>query len=351
MAIRSQSINNHVAAEASAWFIEFRSGDMTAATRARFDEWLRHSPEHIQAYLEVAAGWSELPTSDPEGRMDIQALVDRARAAQDGNVIPLSSVEPPARRPRRPHRARQLAASIACAALALGAAAWLLTHRGVIYSTGIGEQRTIMLADGSTVVLNALTTVRVRISPSVREIDLLQGQALFHDIEDKSRPFIVRSDSTTIRAIGTQFDVYDRSDKTVVTVIEGEVAVAGADPAGPQLKPLGLTPVMLSAGEQVIATPRLIQKPRHASVATATAWVEKRLVFEGTPLAEVAEQFNLYSTRRLVIVDRALRPVAISGVYSSADPDVLIGFLRAQPNLVITETRREFRVSLRNGSK
>lgn len=197
-------------------------------------------------------------------------------------------------------------------------------------------------------------------TPRVREIDLLQGQALFHDVDDKTRPFIVRSDGTTIRAIGTQFDVYDRSDKTVVTVVEGQVTVARADVAGPafspqplpgggpRLRPLGLTPVLLSAGEQVIATPRLIEKPRYASVSAATAWVEKRLVFEHTPLAEVAEQFNLYSTRRLVIVDQALRPVAISGVYSSADPDVLIAFLRAQPNLLVTETQREFRVSRRD---
>lgn len=363
MTTRSSTIKPDVVAEASAWFVEFRSGDMTSATRARFDEWLRRSPEHIQAYLEVAAGWSELPTADPEGRIDIQALLTRASSLPAGNVIPLNTVERPARRAERSRRAPVLAASVACLAVAICASAWFLIQRGATYSTGIGEQRTVMLADGSTVVLNALTTVTVRVTQRVREVDLQKGQALFHDVEDKTRPFIVRSDGTTIRAIGTQFDVHQRADGTVVTVIEGQVAVAETPVVGPgpnnpfslgskpQFAPTTQSPVVLSAGEQVVVTPQQIEKPEHADVPAATAWVEKRLVFDDTPLQDVAEQFNLYSPRQLIIVDQALRSVGISGVYSSADPDSLIGFLRAQPNLVVTETSREFRVTLRRRPK
>src|ERR1700683_3463602 len=78
-----------IVAEASAWFVEFREGNVPSSTRARFDEWLRRSPEHIQAYLEVSAAWSELPTSDPEGRIDVDALVARARTAPEENIIAL----------------------------------------------------------------------------------------------------------------------------------------------------------------------------------------------------------------------------------------------------------------------
>ena len=59
-----------VVAEASEWFIEFRAGDVNGAARLRFIEWLRRSPEHIQAYLEVSGAWSGLPSSDPDGRLD-----------------------------------------------------------------------------------------------------------------------------------------------------------------------------------------------------------------------------------------------------------------------------------------
>lgn len=359
MAVHSQTIRPDVVAEACIWFVDFRSGDITSASRARFDEWLRRSPENIQVYLEVAAGWAELPTADPESHIDIPALLARARSQQEDNVIPLGPTGRVACRPHRFRWAAALAASVLCVAFVIGATAWILIQRENTYSTGIGEERTVMLPDGSTVVLNALTTIRVRFTKSVREVEFEQGQALFHDVVDKARPFIVKTEGTTIRAIGTQFDVYNRADRTVVTVIEGEVAIAeaadGGRPVGrsiasvakPPLASLLPATVFASAGEQVIATPRQIGKSKHADIAAATGWVERRLVFDSTPLAEVAEQFNLYSNRRLVIADPELRSVGISGVYSSADPDSLIGFLRAQPTLDVRETKREIRVSRR----
>lgn len=360
MATHGSTIKPQAAAEAAAWFAEFRAGDVTPGTRARLDDWLRQSPQHIQAYLEVAAGWAELPTADPEGRIDMQALVARARESDDENVVtlPQASKSGPRSNPRG--RIRALAASLALISILSGTVAWVWLYRADTYSTGIGEQRTLVLADGSTVILDALTTVRVRFSKTARAVDLVKGQAYFHDTYDPGRPFVVRSDETTIRAIGTQFDVHRQQDGMVVTVVEGKVAVAESsqvpDPAAglssimddrASLRPPGLTHMFVSAGEQVTLTAQLIRKSERVDVSAATAWLQKRLVFDNTPLQEVAAQFNLYSSRRLVIVDPVLRSVGISGVYSSADPVSLIGFLRAQPTLLVTETDDEIRVSLR----
>jgi transmembrane sensor len=338
------------AAEASAWFIEFRTGDMAAADRARFHEWLRRSPDHIQAYLEIAEGWAELPTSDPQHRLDIQDLIERARASQDENVVALPQ------RPATLARARRIApaawaASVTAVALLLGAALWAYLAQGNTYRTGIGEQRTVRLLDGSTIELNASSSLRVRLLKNRREVDLTQGQALFRVAKDPSRPFLVHSDGTTVRAVGTQFDVYRKSTGTVVTVLEGRVAVAGASAADAAGNPGtgSPAPLLLIAGEQVTVPARqaVPAQPDHADVAVATAWVHKRLVFEETPLAEVAEEFNRYNTRHLVIADPQLRSVGISGVYSSTDPDSLLGFLRAQPNIQLRESATEIRVFLR----
>jgi transmembrane sensor len=207
--------------------------------------------------------------------------------------------------------------------------------------------------DGSTIELNALSTIRVRLSKNTREIDLREGQALFHVAKDQARPFIVRSDGTTVRAVGTQFDVYRKRSGTVVTVLEGRVAVAESNLAVPVLNRdlPAQAPIFLVAGQQVTLptndSAKEEPKPRRADVAAATAWVQKRLIFEETPLVEVAEEFNRYSTRRLVIADRELRSMGISGVYSSTDPDSLLGFLRAQPNIQLSETDKEVRVALR----
>src|SRR5882672_12621327 len=95
MRIRYSNEKTHAAVvtEASEWFIDFRAGDVNGEARLRFIEWLRRSPEHIQAYLEVSGVWSELPSSDPEGKIDIASLITRAR--NEADVISLSPGSPP----------------------------------------------------------------------------------------------------------------------------------------------------------------------------------------------------------------------------------------------------------------
>jgi transmembrane sensor len=243
-------------------------------------------------------------------------------------------------------------------AVALGA--WQWWHAGV-YATDIGEQRTVRLADGSTVELNALSRITVTLSKTLRDIELTRGQALFHVAKDGARPFIVQSEGVTVGAVGTQFDVYRKRNGTTVTVLEGEVAVVPKrdsraereEDSAPSI--LGSrsdeaagtngATILVSAGEQVTVTPHDVQRRHKADVAAATAWVEQRLIFDATPLGDVADEFNRYNTRKLVIADPALRSVGISGVYSTADPASLVGFLRAQPDLHVTETDAEIRVT------
>ncbi len=347
MRIRYSNGKTHAAvvAEASEWFIDFRAGDVNGEARLRFIEWLRRSPEHIQAYLEVSGVWSELPGSDPEGRFDIASLIASARNESD--VIPLSRVSarpppvPPAAEPRAFRRLprRPVLAVAALALLASITALFLVINRDTArsYATGIGEQRTIQLMDGSTVELNSRSRVKVRFTDHRREVALIEGQALFRVAKDKQRTFVVRAGEAEVRAVGTEFDVYRKHTETVVTVVEGRVETyPGSDG--------GAAAIVLSAGEQLTVLPHTVTKPTRADTVAATAWVQKRLIFEETPLSEVAEEFNRYNRRPLAIDDPELQKLKISGVYSSTDPASLINFLRNQNSVRVVETENQVRV-------
>jgi transmembrane sensor len=202
-----------IVAEAAAWFIEFRAGDVHGEARLQFIEWLRRSPEHIQAYLEVSGVWAELPSSDPEGRIDIASLIARAHSEPDvialsrGTAGPLHA--PAAVEAALPPRWRRAALAMAAAALLAAVSVLLLRggNPGGSYSTGIGELRTVQLADGSTVELNARSTIQVQLTQQERNVTLLDGQAFFRVAKDKQRPFIVRAGDAQVRAVGTEFDV------------------------------------------------------------------------------------------------------------------------------------------------
>jgi transmembrane sensor len=90
--------------------------------------------------------------------------------------------------------------------------------------------------------------------------------------------------------------------------------------------------------------PKTARKTVHPNLAGATSWTQRQLVFEAASFAEVAEEFNRYNERKLVIDPSALGTQHISGVFSSTDTASFIRFLRDRPGLRVIETPTQIRV-------
>jgi transmembrane sensor len=383
-------MNAHIHRVACEWFVEFRASEPDERARISFLTWLRESPAHMAAYLEIAALWAESGAVGARERWSIEDLVSQARAEPDNvMVLPLRAAVPTsaavgpevavapevavgpevavapevgvgpevavapevgvgpvlaadARSVQRGFRRRAfVAAASLVLALGVGLAGWLYRQPDV-YATAVGEQRTVTLADGSIVRLNARSKLAVQFSDDRRAVELREGQALFQVAKDVHRPFTVTSDGTRVQAVGTEFDVRRKRSSLVVTVVEGRVAVfdvpAGARRAASNVR---TRLVYVSAGEQITTSSAGPGSARRVDPAIATAWTHRQLVFEATALVEVAEEFNLYNTRRLVIRDPALQTFQMDGVFSSPDPAPLIRFLRSKPGVRVIETESE----------
>jgi transmembrane sensor len=351
--------------EASTWFVEFSEGGVDPSAKEAFVQWLRASPEHVRAYLEISSLWEDADLVAKHRNHDTEALIAQALAAS--NVVSLgvttadtnTAQEGTKSARRRKGVVWGVAASSALIVTALSA--WIFSG-WESYSTDVGEQRVIALSDGSTVELNARSHLRVRFTRAERTVYLVDGEALFHVAHNVSRPFIVHSASTLVRAVGTAFDVYRTKAGTTVTVVEGRVAVLSDEAAlassqssasGSQADaqyardahlPAGRADqvdLFVSAGEQVTVAAQATQavpQAQKADVSAATAWTQRRLVFNASPLSEVVDQYNRYNERPLIIRDPQLESLNISGVFSAADAASLIAFLREQPGVRVQET-------------
>lgn len=335
--------NEQIVTEASEWFVTLReTGVMDQATQANFFSWLCRSPEHVEAYIGIVALWSEVPGLPVRDDTAIDALVERARVQE--NVVPLASTRSaapdtpltPAVAPTiRTIRAwRALAACTVLAVAGLGVSAWI--QRAPSFETAIGEQRTLRLADGSSVELNSRSLIRVRFTASQRLVELVQGQALFHVAKDANRAFVVSSDTARVRAVGTQFDVRRRKDGTTVTVVEGRVAVTDSVRNIPQS--------LLSAGQQLtVGRESPPTQPRMADVAAAISWTHGVLTFRSEPLSTVVDEFNRYNPRRIVL-DDSVEDFPVTATFASTDSASLIRFLEAQPEMRLETSDTEIRV-------
>ncbi len=311
--------------EASQWLVRLGAPEASVKERREFVAWLKRSPVHLGEYLKLERTWTELGEVDANKSFSVADLL----AAEDSNVIELEPNPAPLAAPLMARSPRRFGAAIAaCAVFAIAALFTFQTFVPGRYSTGVGEQRTIKLEDGSTIALNTDTAVRVEFSDHMRRVSLLRGEALFNVAKDPTRPFRVLSDGAIAQAIGTSFVVRRTTGDTVVTVIEGQVAVARFDQPGVAATAEVPTEALrLSAGVRADIVARDIQTSAVANIAAVTSWKSGRLIFEGQPLSDVVAEFNRYNRTQLVLEDSQLSAEQLSGVFDADKPQALVRFL------------------------
>jgi transmembrane sensor len=328
-----------VAEQAAAWLVAQADGDLSAAQRAEFVDWLRASPLHVQEYLALTGLAHELPAATRNVRITREALVASFARASEVHELRAGAGAPRTRPAGLAIRRVSVAVALVVVVLSF-LLIWHVKPAPDVYVTAHGEQRSWHLADGSTVYLNAASELRVHWSRERRDVQLIRGQALFKVAKDPARPFWVRTGDAWVKAVGTEFDVYRRETDTVVSVVEGRVAVWRAPalavttttrlPAKPDLEiDAGTQTRVTRAKADIVAGP--------APVRAATAWLQQQVVFRHTPLAEVAAEFNRYNDRALTIQSPELQGLEINGVFSAYDVESFVRFLERLPGVHVDE--------------
>jgi len=359
MNAKEDRIRTLVAEQAADWFIANREG-LAADEKTRFAEWLKASPMNVEEYLGVALISRDLRQACDDPGLSPETLLKRVRAEGAGAAeSPLPRISAAA----RPTPARRWQFAVACAAalgiVTVGALLWRTwqpTHAPVAVATNTvhfetrhGEQLRRRLSDGSVLELNTDTAVTVSYSDAERRVVIEHGQAGFEVAHQRQRPFRVFAGSAQIVAVGTRFDVYVQHDSTVVTVVEGKVAV-GLSPLRATLaaeprpnRPASI--VEVSANQQLrVSEDAWPAVPVTVDAQRTTAWLRRQIVFEHEPLERVAAEFNRYAPTPIEIVTPALRTLQVSGVFATDDPESFIAFLRTLDGVRVEVTTTQIRV-------
>jgi transmembrane sensor len=361
---KEERIRTLVAEEAADWFVANRAG-LAGDEIARFNAWLKASPTNVEEYLGVALIARDLRAACTDPQLSPEALLTRARAedaaAGENRVTAISAAARPA-----PVRHWQFAAACVAAlgVLSVGGFLWrdwqvtrapapvATASTTLHFETRHGEQLRRRLADDSVLQLNTDTAVTVTYSETERRVVIERGQADFEVAHNPQRPFRVFGGSAQIVAVGTKFDVYVQHDSTVVTVIEGKVAVglspllpnSGAEPRSNR----STSVVQVGADQQVrVSEDAWPAIPVAVNAQRTTAWLRRQIVFEHEPLERVAAEFNRYAPAPIEIVTPALRNLQVSGVFATDDPESFIAFLRTLDGVRVEATTTRIRVSRR----
>jgi len=153
-------------------------------------------------------------------------------------------------------------------------------------TTPRARQEQLVLSDGTKVWLDAESSIRFPETFGAQRRVEIEGQAYFEVARDASRPFIVATPRTTVRVLGTSFNVSAYSgENTVTTLVEGSVRVATATDS------VQLVPGQQSideAGSQGLGGGSLRKTP--ADVELSTAWKNGLTAFRKASIQTIMQQ-------------------------------------------------------------
>ncbi|MFT8645209.1 FecR family protein [Gluconacetobacter sp.] len=285
--------------DATEWLMLLREEPDDAEIRARFEVWRSASPDHPRDWEEITHTMGVLRRVTPVVEVPVGRQVRRRSVIQR---IGLG-------RGRVGLAAFSLAASVVLLAF-LGPDIALRLRADSV--TGRQEVRTIVLVDGSQIVLAPQSAIASRFENGRREVRLLKGEALFTVRHDAAHPFTVFARGLTVTDVGTVFDV-DAQDagRVTVAVREGQVSLGGIVSEH--------SPILLGAGEELSARDGTTETRTVASTEVGT-WAQGKLVVHDWSVSAVVARLSPYAPGPIMVYGKTLAAECVTGIYTLTDP-------------------------------
>jgi transmembrane sensor len=299
--------SRHIDEKAADWIARLDRGRLSGEESEALEAWLRGDPRRRGAML----------------RADALSMLSESAQALGPDFDPqrFTDFTTPARAPISRRKVLAWAGAGGLVAASIVALGISLPAAGAI-ATGLGEVRLVTLDDGSTVMLNTQTRVRVRYDSGERRIELLEGEAYFTIVHDR-RPFLVDLGDTRLRAAQATFRVRKLGGTPVDILVDRGGLVLGME---------GTQALILRANTRLVLPQggpggALVPQPVSPDLLSRElAWRDGKIAFEGDRLDQAAAAFARYSNTRIEIRDPELASEPVTGLFSASDP---AGFGRA----------------------
>ncbi|AWB07207.1 Fe2+-dicitrate sensor, membrane component (plasmid) [Azospirillum humicireducens] len=308
--------------EAVGWFTRM-NGKPSPVERRDFRNWLREH-EHREAYERIATIWSAVGALRPDDPAERAALVQALNRVREHR--------------RRTRAARILSATAGCL-LAVLCGGWLWLEQPHLIQdlqadmvSARAERREFTLTDGSRVLLDADSALRISLADDRRDIRLLRGTAYF-EVRPAPTPFTVEAEDGRATVLGTRFMVSMRDGGRVAVILEeGRLSVA----LGSSRQGNGDAEVLLHSGERVDYGPDGLEKVRPADPDALPAWRRGRLSFTDARLGDVIAEIGRYRDGRIIVLGKALADRRVSGNIALENPDKALAALRSSVDFRVT---------------
>lgn len=283
---------------AASWYVQFQSQPPSPAEQKAWQMWIDSDPAHLAAWNQMEQLQRHLGTLPQDLKR---------RALNSGQQ-------------------RRQVLKLLLLAAGTGFVGWNVQRHTCLgnvwadYKTGVGQRRTISLADGSRIQLNTDSAIDVSFDAAQRLIQLRAGEILVQTGKlGDQRPFYVQTRDGRIQALGTRFSVHQMPNSTRVGVLEDRVSVQPAQSSTAAL--------ILKAGEGADFDSGHIGL-RQPFQSSEVAWINGQLIVLDARLGDVIAELGRYRSG-VLHCDRRARDLRVSGTFRLDSTDAVLANLKA----------------------
>ncbi len=174
----------------------------------------------------------------------------------------------------------------------------------LIVSTDNNEQKELILADGSHIILNANSKLEYpeKFKRKSREVKLT-GEAFFEITKNPDKAFKILVNNSIVEVLGTSFNINSSSHQVIVDVLTGKVAFYDEKDKNKK--------VVLHKGERGIKRNNEIEKSLNHN-QNFLAWSTGILEFKNTEIQNVISELEEYYGIKFLIQDTSLNNFRIT---------------------------------------
>lgn len=183
----------------------------------------------------------------------------------------------------------------------------------------LGSRVSFILPDSTTGMLNSGSHLTYELPFNKTRKVKLEGEAWFVVKRDEEHPFEVSAGSSTVRALGTRFNLSAYSAEKHVEVVLQDGKVLFQDITD-NLK------VIMLPSERIVLEKGKITKS-DVDAAKFNAWTEGKLIFRGDPMVEVAQRIERWYNVKIIIADKELEKYSFRATFQDDTFEDVLRFL------------------------
>lgn len=185
-----------------------------------------------------------------------------------------------------------------------------------------GKANTVILSDGSKIILNASTTFKYPATfeaSGSREV-YLEGEAYFEVYPDESKPFIVKLKKQYVTVLGTTFNIESYNDQpySITTLLSGSIQLEAFNEQGESTGHLLLKPNQRALSDNRTGSVSLM----NIDASLASAWTRGEYKFKDESLVSIIRKLELAYGVRIFLESDSLQQIRYTGTFSY-DQDIL----------------------------